>query len=59
MSGVILDLRNNGGGALEDARIMSGLFIKEGPIVQIRNHKGATDVLKDYDPSVVYGGPWS
>ena len=57
VNGVILDLRNNGGGALEDARIMSGLFIKEGPIVQIRNHKGATDVLKDYDPSIVYGGP--
>ena len=57
LDGVILDLRNNGGGALEDARIMSGLFIKDGPIVQIRNHKGDVDVLKDYDPSIVYGGP--
>ena len=38
VEGMILDLRNNGGGALEDARIMSGLFIEEGPIVQIRNH---------------------
>ena len=56
IDGVILDLRNNGGGALEDARIMSGLFIKEGPIVQIKDHKGSIDILSDYDESVVYDG---
>ncbi len=54
---VILDLRNNGGGALEDARKMSGLFIKTGPIVQIKNHTGSIDTLKDDDPEVEYGGP--
>ena len=57
VDGMILDLRNNGGGALEDARIMSGLFIEEGPIVQIRNHKGEVDVLRDFDKAVQYKGP--
>lgn len=57
VDGMILDLRNNGGGALEDARIMSGLFIEEGPIVQIRNHKGEVDVLSDFDKAVQYKGP--
>lgn len=54
---VILDLRNNGGGALEDARQMSGLFIKTGPIVQIKDHRQKIDVLRDNDQSVVYDGP--
>lgn len=54
---VILDLRGNGGGALEDARKMSGLFIKKGPIVQIKNHTGSIDTLKDDDPAVEYDGP--
>ncbi len=57
VDGVILDLRNNGGGALEDARIMTGLFIKEGPVVQIRNHRGQVEVLRDTDTSITYDGP--
>ena len=54
---IILDLRNNGGGALEDARIMSGFFIEKGPIVQIRNQRGGTEILKDGDPEITYDGP--
>lgn len=54
---VILDLRNNGGGALEDARKMSGLFIEKGPIVQIKNSYGEVDVMADNDASVTYDGP--
>ena len=54
---VILDLRNNGGGALEDARLMSGLFIKKGPIVQVKAHTGAKEVLKDVDGKVYFKKP--
>jgi carboxyl-terminal processing protease len=53
---VILDLRDNGGGALEDARRMTGLFIKKGPVVQIKNFSGKTEVLRDEDESVTYDG---
>ncbi len=57
VSAVILDLRNNGGGSLGDANNMSGLFIKSGPIVQVRDSMGKTEVLEDSDPDVVYDGP--
>ncbi len=57
VEGLILDLRNNGGGALEDARMISGLFIKEGPIVQVKAHTGAVDVLTDTDPKIDFDKP--
>lgn len=54
---VVLDLRNNGGGALEDARLMSGLFLGKGPVVQVKDHTGKTEVLENDDPNVFYDGP--
>ena len=57
VSGIILDLRNNGGGSLEDARKMSGLFVKKGPIVQVKNYEGRIEVLRDSDPKIFYEGP--
>jgi carboxyl-terminal processing protease len=57
VDGVIVDLRNNGGGALEEAKALTGLFIKEGPIVQVRKENGYTSTLKDPDKSIMYNGP--
>lgn len=57
VDGLILDLRNNGGGALEDARMISGLFIEKGPIVQVKAHTGAVDVLADTDPTIDFQKP--
>lgn len=57
VEGIILDLRNNGGGALEDAVEMAGLFIEAGPIVQSKDQKGKITVYQDPDSGVVYDGP--
>ncbi len=57
VDGVIIDLRNNGGGSLQEAVKMVGLFIKQGPVVQVRDADGSVDVDKDPDPSIVYDGP--
>lgn len=57
IDGLILDLRNNGGGALTDAVGVAGLFIEEGPIVQVRTGQGSTKVLEDEDSQVEYSGP--
>ncbi|TAH26908.1 MAG: tail-specific protease [Cytophagales bacterium] len=57
IEGIILDLRNNGGGSLQDAVEMGGLFIDKGPIVQVKTAKEAAQVLNDYDPAVQYDGP--
>ncbi|MCH8499523.1 MAG: carboxy terminal-processing peptidase [Marinobacter sp.] len=57
IDGLVVDLRNNGGGALHEANDLVGLFIEEGPTVQIRNSDNDVQVLIDQDPSVVYDGP--
>ena len=57
VDGIVLDLRNNGGGALVDAVDITGLFIEEGPVVQIRTSMGDKRVLYDKDSSIVYAGP--
>lgn len=57
IDGLILDLRRNGGGSLEEAVNLTGLFIKEGPVVQVRNVNGSVNVDEDNDPSVLYDGP--
>lgn len=56
IKGLILDLRGNGGGALEDARLISGLFFSQGPVVQVKSSTGEVEVLADKDPRVQYEG---
>jgi carboxyl-terminal processing protease len=57
IKGLVIDLRNNGGGSLADVVKMAGLFIEKGPIVQVRSRYGSPQVLEDTDPRVQYDGP--
>ena len=57
VKGIILDLRNNGGGSLKTVVEMAGYFIKEGPVVQVKSTGGKKEVLKDIDPRIVWDGP--
>jgi carboxyl-terminal processing protease len=57
VDGVILDLRQNGGGSLAEAVRMSGLFINKGPVVQIRELDGSVEAMNDTDPTMAYDGP--
>lgn len=57
IKGLIIDLRNNGGGSLSDAVSISGLFLPGGPIVQVKNSKGEIKILKDKDTHISYQGP--
>jgi carboxyl-terminal processing protease len=57
IDGLLIDLRNNGGGSLKEAIDLTGLFIKKGPVVQVRNTKGEIDIDEDTNPEIVYSGP--
>ena len=56
VTSLVFDLRGNGGGLLTHARDIAGLFVKEGPVVQTKDGKGAVEVLRDKDPSVAFSG---
>ncbi|WP_373059694.1 carboxy terminal-processing peptidase [Zunongwangia sp. H14] len=57
MQGLVLDLRNNGGGSLKTVVDIAGLFIEEGPVVQVKSNGQRKEVLKDEDPEVLWDGP--
>jgi carboxyl-terminal processing protease len=60
VEGIIIDLRNNGGGSLDEALSLTDLFIDRGPVVQVRYSNGYVQVLpeaKNQKPGIVYGGP--
>nr|PZN80445.1 MAG: hypothetical protein DIU56_03115 [Pseudomonadota bacterium] len=57
IDGLIIDLRDNGGGYLPEATALTGLFIDRGPIVQLKDTTGRLEVLEDPEPGVAYDGP--
>src|SRR5436190_2850424 len=57
IAGLVVDLRRNGGGSLEEAISLTGLFVKSGPIVQTKNTNGNIVVSSDPDPGIAYSGP--
>ena len=57
IEGLVLDLRNNGGGSLQTVVDMTGLFIKEGPVVQVKSFGDRKQVVYDKDPSIFWDGP--
>ena len=57
INGLVLDLRDNGGGSLQTVVDITGYFIKTGPVVQVKSTGGKKQVLRDRDPSVIWNGP--
>lgn len=57
IDGLMMDLRNNGGGSLAEAIDLTGLFIKDGPVVQVKTSNNRIEVGEDEDPTVIYDGP--
>ena len=57
VEGIVIDLRNNGGGSLAEANELTGLFIDKGPVVQVRDARGQVGVQGDDDPGMAWSGP--
>src|SRR3954463_13095493 len=57
IAGLVVDLRRNGGGSLEEALSLTGLFLKSGPIVQTKDYNGTTRISSDPDSGIAYSGP--
>lgn len=57
IEGLVVDLRNNGGGSLLEATTLTGLFIDEGPVVQVRSSSGRISTEEDTDPGMAWSGP--
>ncbi|MCL4151958.1 UNVERIFIED_CONTAM: hypothetical protein GTU68_061938, partial [Idotea baltica] len=57
VDGIVIDLRNNGGGSLQEVTDLTGLFIKKGPAVVVRNSNGRDDLLTNKDNKIYYNGP--
>jgi carboxyl-terminal processing protease len=57
VAGIVIDLRDNGGGSLSEATELTGLFIKTGPVVQVRQASGEIEMENDLDASIAYDGP--
>jgi carboxyl-terminal processing protease len=57
IEGLVVDLRGNGGGALIEATTMTGLFIDEGPVVQVRDSQGRVNLERDREPGMAWDGP--
>ncbi len=57
VDGIVIDLRNNGGGSLTEAVSLTGLFINKGPVVQVKEGQGEIQVETDNDPMIAYNGP--
>lgn len=57
VQGIVLDLRNNGGGSLQTVVDMAGYFIEDGPVVQVKSTGGQKQILKDKDPNIEWDGP--
>ena len=57
VDGIIMDLRSNGGGSLPEAISLTGLFIKTGPVVQVRDAQNSIEVDRDRDPAIAWDGP--